>query len=120
MKLLAMNKKKLVLISCFSGLLLSLAWLDLLFAPLMLVAFVPMLWVEDYISKNNEDKRFSSYAGFAYSYLPFLIWNATTIFWVSFSTPAALQASAQMLISRVRNRLPSSNLLWSGVTCSRQ
>lgn len=90
MKLLAMNKKKLVLISCFSGLLLSLAWLDLLFAPLMLVAFVPMLWVEDYISKNNEDKRFSSYAGFAYSYLPFLIWNATTIFWVSFSTPAAL------------------------------
>ena len=71
MKLLAMSKKKLVLISCLSGLLLSFAWLDLLFAPLMLVAFVPMLWVEDYISKNNEDKRFSSYAGFAYSYLPF-------------------------------------------------
>ncbi len=90
MKLLAMSKKKLVLISCLSGLLLSFAWLDLLFAPLMLVAFVPMLWVEDYISKNNEDKKFSPFAGFAYSYLPFLIWNATTIFWVSFSTPAAL------------------------------
>lgn len=90
MKLLAMSKKKLVLISCLSGLLLSFAWLDLLFAPLMLVAFVPMLWVEDYISKNNEDKKFSPFAGFAYSYLPFLIWNATTIFWVAFSTPAAL------------------------------
>jgi apolipoprotein N-acyltransferase len=85
-----MSKRKLILISCLSGVLLSLAWLDLLFAPLMLVAFVPMLWVEDYISKNNEDKRFSSYAGFAFSYLPFLIWNATTIFWVAFSTSAAL------------------------------
>ncbi|MBR5254616.1 MAG: apolipoprotein N-acyltransferase [Bacteroidales bacterium] len=85
-----MSKRKLILISCLSGVLLSLAWLDLLFAPLMLVAFVPMLWVEQYISKNNEDKRFSACAGFAYSYLPFLIWNATTIFWVSFSTPAAL------------------------------
>lgn len=85
-----MSKRKLLLISSISGLLLSLAWLDLLFAPLMLVAFVPMLWVENYIASNNEDKRFSPFAGFAYSYLPFLIWNATTIFWVAFSTPAAL------------------------------
>lgn len=85
-----MSKRKLLLISGLSGLLLSLAWLDLLFAPLMLVAFVPMLWVEDYISKNNEDKIFSPSAGFAYSYIPFLIWNATTIFWVAFSTSAAL------------------------------
>lgn len=72
-----------------SGLMLSLAWWDMMLAPLMLVAFVPLLWVESYISGHRKERKFSSWAAFRYSYLPFLLWNLTTIYWVAYSTPLA-------------------------------
>lgn len=85
-----MNKKKLSGVALLSGVMLSLAWWDMMFAPLMLVAFVPLLWVERYICENRKEKRFSSWASFRYSYLPFLVWNLTTTYWVAYSTPLAV------------------------------
>ncbi len=85
-----MNKKKLFLLSLFSGGVLSLAWWDLALAPLMLIAFLPLLWVEKQICERQNEKRFYSWAAFLYSYPAFLIWNATTIYWVAYSTPVAI------------------------------
>jgi apolipoprotein N-acyltransferase len=86
-----MNKKKLFLIACFSGVLLSLGFPTFGFAPIMLFALVPLLWVEDYISKDSTT-HYSPFAGLYYSYVPFLIWNVTTTYWVLFSTPMAIFA----------------------------
>lgn len=82
-----MNKSKLFLISLLGGVLLSLAWLDLLFAPVMLVAFVPFLVVEEYLSRNLPEKKPTTRKFFLYCYLPLLIWNFTTTYWVAYSTP---------------------------------
>lgn len=69
---------------------MSLAWWDMLSAPLMLVAFVPLLCVEDFICRHEKEKIFSSWAVFRYSLLPFLLWNLTTVYWVAYSTPLAV------------------------------
>ncbi len=85
-----MNKGKLLLLSLLSGALLSLAWWDLALAPLMLVALLPLLWIEREICEEQNKKRFYSWAAFLYSYPAFLIWNSTTIYWVAYSTPLAI------------------------------
>lgn len=82
-----MNKKKLILLSVLSGLILSFAWWDLMFAPLMLVAFVPLLLMEDGISNNLKPEKKTSWKVFLYSYPAFLLWNATTVYWITYSTP---------------------------------
>ena len=86
-----MKKYQLFLIACSTGILLSLGWPDKGFAPLLLAAFVPLLWVENYIATDKE-KRFGRFAGFFYSYIPFLIWNVLTTYWVWYSTPVAVLA----------------------------
>lgn len=86
-----MSKKRLLAIAMLSGVLLSVAWMGTMaFAPLMLVAFVPLLWVEDYISHNNEDRRFSCSAAFCYSYLPFLLFTLSNTYWISKATIFAI------------------------------
>lgn len=85
-----MSKVKLSALALLSGVLLSLAWWDMLLAPLMLLAFVPLLWVEDFICKHEKEKIFSSWAVFGYSFLPFLLWNLTTVYWVAYSTSLAI------------------------------
>ncbi|MEE0899850.1 MAG: hypothetical protein UIM25_03045, partial [Bacteroidales bacterium] len=82
-----MNKKRLILLSVLSGLILSFAWWDLMFAPLMLVAFVPLLLMEDGISNNLKPEKKTSWKVFLYSYPAFLLWNATTVYWITYSTP---------------------------------
>lgn len=88
-----MSKKKLFLIALSSGVLLSLSWVNvMMFAPLILVAFVPLLFVEDYISENNNDKKFSSYATFRYTFLPFLLFTFTTTYWIAYASAIGLVA----------------------------
>lgn len=82
-----MNKKKLILLSVLSGLILSFAWWDLMFAPLMLVAFVPLLLMEDSISNNLKPEKKTSWKVFLYTFPAFLLWNATTVYWITYSTP---------------------------------
>lgn len=88
-----MSKKKLFIIALSSGVLLSLSWVNvMMFAPLILVAFVPLLFVEDYISENNNDKKFSSYATFRYTFLPFLLFAFTTTYWIAYASAVGLVA----------------------------
>ncbi len=79
-----MKKYHLILLSLLSGLLLSAAWPANGFAYLIFVAWVPMLWMEDYISKNKQN--FAGCAGFLYSFVGILVWNVLTTYWIFFST----------------------------------
>lgn len=84
-----MSKIKLLAIALLSGVLMTLSWaFNMAFAPLMLFAFVPMLWVEDYISNNME--KFSSTSVFRYTILPFLLFTSVNTLWISKSTPVGL------------------------------
>jgi len=79
-----MKKLHLFLIACLSGLLLSLAWPTYGFPPLLLIAFIPLLWIEDYISKNSNS--FSKFSVFNYSFIACFIWNGITTYWICYST----------------------------------
>ncbi len=67
-------------LSLLSGILLSVAWPAHGFAPLLFVALVPLLWVEDSISTKGY--KYSGIRLFPYSYVTFLTWNLLTTYWV--------------------------------------
>ena len=60
--------------------LLSVAWPAGGFAPLLFVALVPLLWVEDSIASKGY--KYSGIRLFPYSYVTFLVWNILTTYWV--------------------------------------
>jgi len=70
--------------SILSGVLLSLAWPANGFPFLLFIAFVPLLYIEDYIAKNKHN--FIKASVFFYSYVAFFIWNALTTWWIYYST----------------------------------
>ncbi len=90
-----------------SGVLLACAWPTGGFAPLVFVAWIPLLWVEDYVLRqqnapNSETDAPGSevtcktprprYHLFFYAFSAFLVWNVLTTWWVWNSTPAATLA----------------------------
>ncbi len=79
-----MKKKYLLLLAILSGVLLSLAWPARGFPFLLFVAFVPLLYIEDFISKNKHNFIRSSV--FFFSYIAFFIWNFLTTWWIYYST----------------------------------
>lgn len=64
--------------------LLSVAWPAGGFAPLLFVALVPLLWVEDSVASKGY--RHSGLSLFPYTYLTFLVWNVLTTYWVYHSS----------------------------------
>lgn len=79
-----MKKKQLILIASLTGILLALAWPTFGFAPILFVALVPMLWLENYIASNKE--KFSKFSVFNYSFLSFFIFNFLTSYWILYAT----------------------------------
>ena len=79
-----MKKKYLFLLSFISGILLWLGWPTIGFAPILLVAFVPILFVEDFLSKVEHKLHWINF--FFFSYLTFLTWNIFTTWWIYYST----------------------------------
>jgi apolipoprotein N-acyltransferase len=79
-----MKKRYLLLLLVLSGVLLSLAWPANGFPFLIFIAFVPLLYVEDYVGKNKHN--FSKASIFLYSYFTFLIWNFATTWWIHYAT----------------------------------
>lgn len=77
-----MTKKKLLCIAMLSGVIQTLSWVcDMMFAPLMLFAFVPLLFVEDYILQHKDS--FSKGAVFTYTYPAFFIFCLSQTWWIS-------------------------------------
>ena len=81
------NKKVfLLLLSILSGLLLTLAWPEKGFPGLLFVGLVPLLYLDDYISRHRD--RFVKFSLLFYSYPAFFTWNLLTTWWIYNSTIA--------------------------------
>jgi apolipoprotein N-acyltransferase len=78
------NKLFLLFLGCFSGLILSLAWPERGFPGLLFIGLVPLLLIEDIISKNRD--RFGKFSVFLYTYPAFFLWNVLTTWWIYNST----------------------------------
>lgn len=76
-------KLKLILGAILSGVLLSAAWLGVS-GLILLVAFVPLLYVEDYYLRHKAE--YVSMIFWSYSLLTFLIWNVLTTWWIGYAT----------------------------------
>ncbi|HAN77204.1 MAG TPA: hypothetical protein DCQ31_05230, partial [Bacteroidales bacterium] len=76
------------LLSAATGFLLYSGWSTWLPFPLMLVALVPLLFVEELISKTVDKRSF--YAVFSYAWFGFIFWNMLSIWWGSIATVSAL------------------------------
>ncbi len=74
----------LFLLSLLSALLLAFGWFPHGYVPLMFVAFVPLLIVEQAVFHNPQ--KYKSLTLFACSYLTFFVWNILTTWWVKNST----------------------------------
>jgi len=74
-----MKKSHPLLLSLLSGLLLYAAWPMSPLTPLIFVAWVPLLWLQE---RGLSGKRF-----FGWTYLSMLTWNATTTWWIWNASP---------------------------------
>ena len=84
-RLMLKNKKFFLLIlSLCSGLILSLGWPERGFPGLLFIGLVPLLYIEETISKYRE--HFSKFSVLFYSYPAFILWNALTTWWIYNST----------------------------------
>lgn len=71
-----------------SGVLLGLGSPEIIPTPFLLfVGWIPLLWVEDQISKKEEHR--SHWTVFRYSYHTFAVWNIVATYWVTNSAIAA-------------------------------
>ncbi len=76
-------KGKLLLGSILTGILLSLPWLNFS-GTLLLVAFIPLLYVEHYILANRH--RYNAFVFWLYTLPAFLVWNVLTTWWITYAT----------------------------------
>ncbi len=81
-----MKKYQLALISVLSGILLSLAWPARGFPLLMMIGFVPLLWVEDHILQRQGKGEYHNGTLVITAWPGFIIWNLLTTWWIYNST----------------------------------
>lgn len=75
-----MKRHHKILLSVVSGLLLAFSWPMKGFPALVLIAFVPLLFIESEQRKNKASN--SPYGLFGYAFLAFLIFNTLTLYWI--------------------------------------
>src|ERR1044071_9016268 len=104
---------KLFLFSFLSAALLTAAWPPWGFSPLLFIAFIPLLYVQQIISGDN---RLRARHLFLYSYRAFVLWNLLVTWWVSFAsgggaalailTNALLMALVFLVFHKLKRNLP--------------
>ena len=73
-------------LALLSGLLIAASWPTNGFTPLIFIAFVPLIFLQDHInSQQSTGKKKDNI--FLFSFLTFLVWNSLTTWWVWNSTP---------------------------------
>lgn len=75
-----MKKYQLYLISVLTGLLLAFGWFPHGWAPLLFIAFIPLLLVEHTV--YHQPERFRAGTVFWCGFLTFFIWNILTTWWL--------------------------------------
>lgn len=99
-----MHKSRLIFLSVLSGLLLIPAWYELGTGLILLFAFIPLLFVEDYLYQNKIDHQ--AHKIFLYSAISFFIWNAGTTWWLWNASEAG------MFLAFFINTLLMSVIFW--------
>ncbi len=79
-----LRKTHLLLFSLLSGLLLSLGWPERGFPGLLFIGLVPMLILEEEMTKRRHE--FGKFSALLYSYPGFFLWNLLTTWWIVNST----------------------------------
>jgi len=75
-----MNTTKRLLLSVISGLLLTPAWYEWGHGLFLIIALVPLLFVEDYLDQHKNE--YGSGTFFFYAAITFFIWNTATTWWI--------------------------------------
>ncbi len=78
------QKIHLILLSLLSGVILSLGWPDRGFPGLLFIGLVPMLVLEDRISRHRD--KYIKFSVLFYTYPGFFAWNLLTTWWIANST----------------------------------
>lgn len=78
-----MKKIHLIGLAALSGLMLSTAWQTPYLVPIIFIAFVPLLFVQDYVGNPTNHGKGNV---FLLSFLSFMIWNCLTTWWIWNST----------------------------------
>lgn len=99
-----MSFKRRILLSVFTGLLLSPPWYEWGHGLILLVALVPLLFVEDYLDRNKTEYGSASF--FLYSALAFLIWNTATTWWIYNATAVGV------IVAILVNTMMWSLVMW--------
>ncbi len=99
-----MNKRKLLLLSILSGLLFIPAWFEWGHGFVLIVAFIPLFVIEDFLDRNR--KEFRSVKAFLYAFPAFLVWNAATTWWIFNATAVG------MFIAILTNTVLMSAVFW--------
>ena len=73
-------------LALLSGLLIAASWPTNGFTPLIFIAFVPLIFLQDNKTTRQQDNKRDGI--FWLSFLTFLVWNTLTTWWVWNSTPA--------------------------------
>lgn len=81
-----MKKANLFLPGLLSGLLTSLAWTEWCTGLILLLSFLPLLYLDHYLAEHKQELR--SRSAFVFSLPGFLLWNFISIFWIHKATVA--------------------------------
>ena len=86
-----MKNRQIYLLLLASAILLSLPYYRFFSGIVLFIAWVPMLFVEDYLTQYRE--KYRSRRMFFLAWLTFLIWNLLTVYWIWNATiPGAIAA----------------------------
>jgi apolipoprotein N-acyltransferase len=90
-----MKRSQLFILAIGSSILLSLPWYQQFSGLLLIIAFVPLLIIEDHLYNNRKNNK--SIVFYGYAALAFGIWNILTTYWVY--NAALIGAVAAVLIN---------------------
>ena len=99
-----MSKSRLISLSVLSGLLLVHPWYEMGTGLVLLIAFLPLLFLEDYLYQKMTEHR--PHKAFLYAAITFFTWNAGTTWWLWNATEAG------MLLAFVVNTMLMSLIFW--------
>ena len=93
------------MLSLCSGILLAQAWYEWGHGLVLMVALVPLLFVEDHLTKNARENR--SVVAFLYALVTFSVFNTLTTWWIFNATAVGV------ILAILVNTLMSSLVFWA-------
>lgn len=75
-----MTERKHIILSVFTGILLASAWYEWGTGLILLFAFIPLLFIEDYLFEQRQTQR--PHKAFLFAAISFFTWNAVATWWL--------------------------------------